>query len=99
MPTQKENSGEGKIIIKKPTIHIGDITKIKGVKKNAVQISDNIYEQTRFYKFRSLLRKDSLDAPLTEVFTKELKRVYLKGIVQPNGFTKPFSLPSLCHGF
>lgn len=75
---------------------IDDITTIKGVKKNAIQLSENIYEQTRFYKFRSLLRKGSLDAPLTEVFTKELKRVYLKGIVGKDGFVKPFSLPSLC---
>ncbi len=69
---------------------IDDIVKIKGIKKNAKQISENIYEQTRFYKFRSLLRKGSLDAPLTETFTKELKRVYLKGEVQLDGWVKPF---------
>ncbi len=78
---------------------IDDLVKIKGVKKDAVQIADNIYQQTRFYKFRSLLRKDSLDAPLTEVFTKTLKRVYMKGIVGSDGFVKPFSLPSLCFEF
>ncbi len=78
---------------------IDEIKRIKGVKRNAKQISDNVYEQTRFYKFRSLLRKGSLDAPLTEIFTKELKRVYLKGIVQPDGFVKPFVRPSLCFDF
>lgn len=75
---------------------IDELVKIKGVKKDAKQISANVYEQTRFYKFRSLLRKDSLDAPLTEVFTKTLKRIYLKGVKQPDGTIKPFVLPSLC---
>lgn len=89
-----------KVIIKGcKDYQIDDLIKIKGIKKNAVQISDNVYEQTRFYKFRSLLRKDSLNAPLTEVFTKELKRVYLKGIVGKDGFVKPFSLPSPCFDF
>lgn len=71
---------------------IDDKVKIKGVKRGSVQLRDGVYLQTRFYKFRSLLRKGSLDAPLTEQFTKELKRVYLKGIVQSDGHVKPFVL-------
>lgn len=71
---------------------IGSIEKIKGIKKDAKQLSKNVYEQTRFYKFRSLLRKGLLDAPLTEIVTKTLKREYKKGTLLPNGEVIPFVL-------
>ncbi|MBA7693832.1 hypothetical protein ES703_102421 [subsurface metagenome] len=70
---------------------LGKVEKIKGIKKDAIKLSENLYQQTKFYKFRSLLRKGILDAPLTETITKELKREYLKGTVLPNGRVIPFS--------
>lgn len=71
---------------------LGDTTRIKGIKKDAKQLSENQYEQTRFYKFRSLLRKGILDAPLTERIVKTLKREYLKGVINKNGRVSPFVL-------
>lgn len=71
---------------------LDDITKIKGVRKDSVKISDNEYKTYRFLKFRSLIRKYSLDAPITEYYVKRLKREYKKGIVEKDGSVKPFSL-------
>lgn len=71
---------------------LGTVEKIKGVRKDAKKLSANVYEQTRFYKFRSLLRKGLLDAPLTETITKTLKREYKKGIVLKSGEVMPLEL-------
>jgi len=65
---------------------------IKGLRKDAEQISQNRYKTVRFLKFRSLLREGSLDAPVTEEYIKELKREYRKGIVNPDGSITPFVL-------
>ena len=67
--------------------------KIKGVKKNAVKIAANKWEQQRFLKFRSLLREDSLKAPLVDTIIKQLKREYKKGVVLENGKVIPYNFP------
>ena len=71
---------------------LDDIEKIKGVRKDSKKISDNEYKTYRFLKFRSLLRKGSLNAPIVEYYTKKLKREYRKGVVLKNGIIQPFSL-------
>ena len=65
------------------------IEKIKGVKKNSKKLDENRFLTERFYKFRTLLRKGSLDTPISEEYIKELKREYKKGIVTPDGRVLP----------
>lgn len=76
---------------------LGEVEKIKGIRKDAKQLSENVYSQVKFYKFRSLLRKGLLDAPLTETITKTLKRIYKKGTVLPNGEVIPYVLSEQPH--
>ena len=71
---------------------IDNITKLKGVRKDSVKIGENQYKTYRFLKFRSLLRKGSIDAPMVEYYVKTLKREYRKGIVGKDGWVMPFSL-------
>lgn len=67
-------------------------SKIKGVKKDATKIGLTSYKQPQFSKFRSMLMKGSLDAPVEREVTKLLRRKYLKGIVKENGDITPFIL-------
>jgi DNA polymerase elongation subunit (family B) len=72
--------------------------KIKGVPSSAVKIDDKHYKMRRWLRGRSLLRRGVLDRVIVEDFVKELKLIYDKGIVEKNGWVKPFTLaprPSL----
>lgn len=72
---------------------LGRTAVIKGIKKGSKRLKKNKYKQTRFLKFRSLLRRGSLDAPIEELYSKELKRIYKKGVVDDSGYVTPFSFP------
>jgi len=67
-------------------------TKLKGISKGAKQVGENTFAQPRWLKFRTLLRMKSLDAPVVEETIKKMRRSYDKGVVQPDGRVKPFSL-------
>lgn len=66
--------------------------KRKGIRKDAKQIEENVFEQIKFCKFKSMLRKECLNAVDIETITKELKREYDKGIVLKSGQIEPFKL-------
>lgn len=70
----------------------GELERIKGIKKTATKLSENKYVQDQFLKFRSLLRLGNLDSVIVKKVTKELKRIYKKGIVQNNGIVTPIPL-------
>jgi hypothetical protein len=72
----------------------GDVTKIKGVRKNAVATGDNQYQQEAFRKFAGMVRSGDLDTMVVSTQTKNLKRVYQKGYVDAAGWVRPFELPA-----
>jgi hypothetical protein len=70
----------------------GSNTKIKGVKKNANQLSPNVYEVETWEHFNGGLQRDRSDQVITKKQTKTLKREYLKGNVSQSGIITPFHL-------
>lgn len=71
----------------------GDVKKIKGVRKNAIQLDINKYEQDSFSKFRGMVRRGDLDTMSITRESKTLQRRYTKGLVELTGRVIPFSLP------
>ncbi|MEM2860256.1 MAG: DNA polymerase, partial [Candidatus Bathyarchaeia archaeon] len=74
---------------------LGNKQKIKGVKKGAVQIAENIYQEEKFEGFRGALKRGKLDSVIVEKSIKVLSRVYRKGIVAEDGRVLPFTLTPL----
>lgn len=65
---------------------------IKGIRKNALQIGDVVFEQEQWPTLRGLLRNKTPEKYTTIKRTKELKREYLKGTVMVSGRIEPYSL-------
>lgn len=72
--------------------YIDGLTKIKGIKKNAVQIQYGEFEQDKFTTLVGLLRRGDLTAPIVSKVTKHLRRIYDKGVVDKNGRVLPLTL-------
>lgn len=70
----------------------GDDEVIKGIRKNAVKISDHEFQQIKFEGLAGALRKNRLNEVHIENVNKILKRNYTKGDVQDNGDVIPFSI-------
>ncbi|KKK96624.1 hypothetical protein LCGC14_2660880 [marine sediment metagenome] len=71
----------------------GDKEKIKGIKKDAIDLGNNQYSQLHFMKTRSMMRNQISDKAVVKQVTKKLKRIYDKGRVQETGFVLPYVLP------
>lgn len=69
-----------------------EIQKIKGIRKNAIRISEGVYSQDYFVGFKGLLRAKSLHAPIVFKIEKQLGREYTKGTVLPSGKVLPLHL-------
>jgi hypothetical protein len=69
-----------------------DVVKIKGIRKDALWIADNIAVQESWSSLKGALRDGHLDAPWTRTIEKELSRDYSKGIVNSDGMISPFKL-------
>lgn len=67
-----------------------ELERIKGVKKTARWLDANTVEQEQWSGLRGLLARGDLTAPTTKTMTKNLKRVYTKGVVTPSGRVTPF---------
>jgi hypothetical protein len=67
--------------------------KLKGVRYDANELDEGIFEQVHWYGLTGLARAGSLDMPLTRRVTKTLRRAYAKGIVGPDGFVTPLHWP------
>lgn len=63
--------------------------KIKGINKNARQISENEYVVTNFRKIPTSTHKNTLDCVMETESIKRLSREYKKGIIMPDGRVKP----------
>jgi hypothetical protein len=69
-----------------------DEIKIKGIRKNAIQIGDRIFKQIEFFGIRRAIRDGNLNGVIMKEVIKVLKRDYHKGIVLPNGQVLPFRI-------
>lgn len=67
-------------------------TVIKGIRKNAVEISKGVYQQESWPSFKGLLRRAEPDTYTINMVTKTLTRKYTKGVVQSDGSIVPFVL-------
>ena len=65
---------------------------IKGIRKNAIEIRDGVYEQEQWPSFQGLLRAGQSDVYTVKKITKVLDRKYTKGSVNPDGSITPFAL-------
>jgi len=65
---------------------------IKGVRKNAIEIRDGIYQQEQWPSFRGLLREAQTDTYTVKQVIKVLDRKYTKGHVNQDGSIVPLVL-------
>lgn len=65
-------------------------TVIKGIRKTATFIKENVYEQERWPSLKGMLRVGETETYTVHKQTKVLKREYTKGIVRPDGVIEPF---------
>ncbi|GAI87037.1 unnamed protein product, partial [marine sediment metagenome] len=68
---------------------VGEKTIIKGIRKNAVRISDNLYSQDVWPSFKGVLRSGTADTYTIRKTLKQLSRNYTKGKVNPDGWIIP----------
>jgi len=61
----------------------------KGIRKNAVQIADGVYQQELWPGFRGLLRAGKTETYTVKTVTKHLTRDYKKGTVTSDGTVIP----------
>ncbi|KKN16537.1 hypothetical protein LCGC14_0974880 [marine sediment metagenome] len=69
-----------------------DKTVLKGIRSNALQLSDVSYQQEQWPSIQGLLVKGETDYYTTIKQTKNLYREYRKGTVNPDGSIFPFVL-------
>jgi hypothetical protein len=88
-----KGESDGMFIFGAQDYEFGSKSVIKGIRKDAIELKPGFFRQARFLKFRSLLRRGSLDAPIVEMRTKHLRRRYRKGVVHRDGSVTPFVMP------
>lgn len=69
---------------------LGVESRIKGVKKSAVEVAPSVFRQDQFMKFRGLLRKGVSNHAIVRSTLKHLRRQYEKGVVGEDGFVSPY---------
>ncbi|GAI59603.1 unnamed protein product, partial [marine sediment metagenome] len=68
----------------------GSKSVVKGVRKNAVQVTDGVFRQEQWPSFRGILRSGEPDTYTVGSTLKHLSREYTKGTVNPDGVVVPF---------
>lgn len=71
----------------------GGVVKIKGVRKNAEQLAENVFRQEKFHSFKGSVFHNRMGEMLITLETKHLSRKYTKGVVLPDGSVRPFRFP------
>jgi len=69
---------------------LGHKNVVKGIRKNATQITDGVFRQEQWPSFRGLLRSGEPDTYTVGSTVKHLNREYTKGEVNPDGVVVPF---------
>jgi hypothetical protein len=67
----------------------GDISKTKGVRKEAIWLDEHNVEQTKWSGLRGLIASGTVDKPITKTIRKHLERLYDKGTVLADGTVLP----------
>jgi len=81
------------INIRSPKDYVFDkIVKIKGVRKQAIKISENEFQQDQFWGISHAWSQEIYDKQIIQVITKKLSRIYTKGIIKENGIVEPFHI-------
>jgi len=71
---------------------LGKKEKIKGIRKNAIKLSEGEFIQPQFRSLLRAIREGETLTPTFEDIIKKMKRIYDKGIVQPDGRVFPITL-------
>ncbi len=67
-------------------------TVIKGIRRDAVKVSEGVYRQEQWSSFKGLLHSGDVNQYTVKTVTKHLSRKYTKGIVLESGVVKPIRL-------
>ena len=70
----------------------GEKETIKGIRANAIPISENEWMQNQFEGLKSVLKRERKPYIKIGWIVKRNNRRYNKGLILPNGRTKPFTL-------
>jgi len=65
---------------------------MKGIRRNAVKLSEGVYQQEQWSSFKGLLHSGDINTYTVKTVTKHLTRKYTKGIITDSGVVKPFCL-------
>jgi hypothetical protein len=71
---------------------LDDYVKRKGIRGNAVQLSDRVYEQVQFRSWHASRKDNDTNRVIVSKVRKYLSYKYNKGEVQPGGKVEPFTL-------
>jgi hypothetical protein len=71
---------------------VDDRIKIKGIRPNAIKLSETQYQQTVFQGFKGALQRGQIDQQFVRQQVKNLSRIYHKGFVTDSGVVEPFIL-------
>ena len=84
----------GSRIVDNQTLSYKDIFKdykytggktLKGIKKDAIEISPSLYEQGQWLSIKGLMKHNLSRGYIVKTIQKELKRIYKKGIISGEG--------------
>lgn len=85
-----EDSSKHVVIRGPKDYQFGEETHRKGIRKNAVQVGDNKFEQDMFPTFRACIADKNLTGYVVKRVTKQLKGEYKKGTILDTGRVVPY---------
>jgi len=68
------------------------VRKTKGIRKDAKEIAEGVYQQVSFRGVKGMMRAGELNRQIVTTITKHLSRNYTKGVVGANGEVRPIRL-------
>lgn len=89
---KKEKSDNSLVIYNLKDYEFGGERKIKGIRKNAVKLTETSYQQFQSVGLRAGLHRKDLNRVIWKEVVKELSRKYGKGIITADGSVKPLIL-------
>ena len=84
-----EGTAEDVTINAKKDLQFGNLRTLKGIRKDAVPVADNIYDQWHFTTMRYAFMSHNLEGVTLHRVRKELKRNVTAGTVTKSGKVKP----------
>jgi hypothetical protein len=77
------------------SIRLGDVFKSAGIRKNAVQLSHDAFEQDQFLGLRGAIRAGDPDLVTVRRVWRRMYRRVKTGVIRPGGKVEPFRLDAL----